>query len=383
MDVLYCLSPDFSFVDNHALTDPAFSAGLLNNSSGKVLLLNAETAALLTVFRGAASVTDAVRFFAQQLDAPTADIYAVVWASVETFERQGILITTKFLRQKAAHPFPALQSGTHIKGYSVVKELSATPPIGIYLVKTQSGKRCVLKKLFIHPKAPQRVIRTQKEKFAYEFELLDHLKGCPSVGSLIEFDPDETIGVTDYFAGVSMRRFMNGNHENRPTATRLSLFCQLLDCMAGLHSRDVLHGDVHYSNVLVNKKGQLRLIDFDLAFFWRDRAKKKLTYGGITDFLPPERVTDDAFHQSTGAPDFRAEVYQIGILGYFIFQGRLPFVGHTWRELVSTIRNNALVWETPVPVAIREIIETALCKQPAERFASAVAMRAATGRAMQ
>ena len=376
METLYSLSPGFSFIDRGGLVDPAFEAGLLNKSSGQMLLLNAEIAALLILFREPASVADAAQAFTHKLTASPSDIQAVIQAFVDTFFQQGILITGKQLQQKLAYPFPTLQPGTAVKNYLVLKELSATPPVGIYLVKSLTGKRYVLKKLFIHPKASPGAVRAQKKEFAHEFHVLHHLEGCPAVGQLVEFDADENIGVVDYFAGVSLRKFITSNHKELSTADRISLFHQLLNCMDGLHSRGVLHGDIHYSNVLVNKKKQVRLIDFDLAYFWRDRTKKNLRHGGITDFTPPERITDDVFHKSAGPPDFRAEVYQIGIIGYFIVEGRLPFGGHTWREKVATIRQASLTWDVFVPVVIRDLIETALQKDPAQRFASATAMKA-------
>lgn len=73
-------------------------------------------------------------------------------------------------------------------------------------------------------------------------------------------------------------------------------------------------------------------------------------------------------------PDFQAEVFQIGILAYFIFHNGLPFLGHTWREQVANIRYAAPVWETFVPVPIRKLIDTALHKDPTQRFASATDM---------
>ncbi len=169
------------------------------------------------------------------------------------------------------------------------------------------------------------------------------------------FDAVEGMGVIDYFAGVSLRRFIVSDPESLLPAHRMNLFRQVLDVMASLHSRKVLHGDLHSSNVLVNKNRRIKLIDFDMAFFWRDRAKNKVKYGGITDFIPPERLTDDVFHQSAGPPDFRAEVYQIGVIGYFIFNGKLPFVGPTWRQQLEAIRHATAVWEADVPAQVHAI----------------------------
>ncbi len=377
MEIVYRLAANIDFIERNSLTNPDFEAGLLNKSSGSVLLLNAELAALLTLFREPASVASAAALFARQLDAPIDDVQTVIQQSVDTFVQQGILVDAEQRQQTSTHSYPALQPRTRIGNYTVLKELSVTPPVGIYLVRNQAGKRFVLKKIVSHPDASRSVIRSEEKEFAYEFRILEKLQDCPLVSRLVEFDPREGIGVIEYFAGVSLRRFITANHDTLQTQDRIALFNQLLDGVAGLHSRNVLHGDLHSSNVLVNKKKRILLIDFDLAFFWRDRHKRDLRYGGITEFIPPERLTDDVFHQSAGPPDFRAEVYQVGVLGYFIFHGTLPFDGHTWREQIAAIRHDGPAWNAPAPDPVRHLIETALHKLPAQRFASAVAMKAA------
>ena len=375
MEPRYRLSSGYIFVDTDLSTDTAFAAGLLNNSSGEVLLLNEELNALLRLFQKPALVTDAATQFTSRLDAPFADVQAVVQSAVDTYVQQGILMLVReeALREKEAYTFPSIKPRTKIKEFSVLKELSTTPPVGVYLVRNQAGKRYILKKIFIDPNASRDLIRAQKKEFAYEFKVLDHLKECPLVNRLAELDPNEGIAVIDYFAGASLLTFMARNPD-LPTPTRIELFSQVLDGMASLHSRKVLHGDLHAGNVLVNKKNRIKLIDFDMAFFWRDRLKNKVKYGGITDFIPPERLTNDVFHQSAGPPDFRAEVYQIGVIGYLIFHNKLPFVGPTWRQQVAAIRSAAPIWEASVSGLVRSSIERALHKSPAQRFASTTEM---------
>ena len=381
MEIVYRLAANLDFVERNSLTNTDFDAGLLNKSSGTILLLNAELTALLTLFREPVSVAEAAALFAHQLDAPIAEVQVVIQHSVDTFVQQGILVDVAQIPQPSTHSFPTLPPRTVIGDYTVLNELSITPPVGVYLVRNQVGTRFVLKQLVSHPEAPKSVIRSQKQEFAYEFRILDKLRDCPLVSRLVAFDAHEGIGVIEYFAGVSLRRFVSTHHDTLLPDDRVFLFNQLVEAVAGLHSRNVLHGDLHASNILVNKKKRIQLIDFDLAFFWRDRNRRSIRYGGITEFIPPERLTDDVFHQSVGPPDFRAEVYQIGVLGYFIFHGVLPFDGHTWREQIAVIRQGNPVWSAPAPDSVRYLIETALHKLPDQRFASAVAMKAVSGQA--
>ena len=382
MEIVYRLAANLDFVERNSLTNADFEAGLLNKSSGTILLLNAELTALLTLFREPVSVAAAAALFARQLDAPIPDVQSVIQQSVDTFVEQGILVDAAYRPQPSTHSYPTLQPDTRIGDYTVMNELSVTPPVGVYLVRNQAGKRFVLKQLVSHPEAAKGVIRTQKQEFAYEFKILEKLRDCPLVSRLVAYIPDEGVGVIEHFDGVSLRRFISTHHDTLLPDDRVFLFNQLVEAVAGLHSRNVLHGDLHASNILVNKKKRIQLIDFDLAFFWRDRNRRSIRYGGITEFIPPERLTDDVFHQSVGPPDFRAEVYQLGVLGYFIFHGTLPFDGHTWRKQIDTIRQGNPVWTATAPDSVRHLIETALHKLPDQRFASAVAMKAVSAQAV-
>ncbi len=162
MEDRYCLAPGYSFVESTLLNSPGFTAGLLDASSDTVLLLNAELTALLTLFREPASVTEAAMSLAKQLDAPVADVQIVVQAAVDTYVQQGILARQEARPEPGSYLFPTLKARTKINGYSVLKVLSTTPPVGVYLVRNEAGKRYVLKKTFLDPGAPRAQIRDQR-----------------------------------------------------------------------------------------------------------------------------------------------------------------------------------------------------------------------------
>jgi eukaryotic-like serine/threonine-protein kinase len=156
------------------------------------------------------------------------------------------------------------------------------------------------------------------------------------------------------------------------------IFKQILTTMAGIHSRKVLHGDVHYSNILLNDRNEVKIIDFDLALEAHHIQKTHVSQGGIRDFIPPERIDDSAFEVSLMPPDYRAEVFQIGVIGYFILFGDYPFKGMTWKELAKNIKEATPKWSNPIlPQPIIAFLQKALAKNPSARFESAEAMRQA------
>jgi eukaryotic-like serine/threonine-protein kinase len=383
MNPSYQLSSTHTLVDRSVLPAKGYAGGLLNRDTGEVLLLNAEFYQLLQLFQQAASVNDAIHLFAPLVQALPVDIRPLLETTLSGFVKEGILIPSEQSTQpKSENPF-SLEPQSWIGSYQIQAELSITPPVGIYLVKNQRGQRYVLKKLFIHKNTPKQVTQAQQREFAYEFALLKHFSNSRYITHFVEFNAEEQVGVISYFAGQKLHRYQETNSESLSLSMRLDLLWQLLCGMDQLHKKGVLHGDLHTSNILVNKNNKLRIIDFDLALFQKDRYKQMLRYGGIVDFIPPERLSDDVFHQLKHIPTFRAEVYQIGVLAYFILQDKLPFVRATWREQITAIRHDYPVWNQDIPTELTQLIGKALHKKPRHRFASAAEMRKALWQVLQ
>jgi serine/threonine protein kinase len=151
--------------------------------------------------------------------------------------------------------------------------------------------------------------------------------------------------------------------------------------LAAVHAAGILHRDVKPSNILLRANGQPVLTDFGLAAALTDLAtSQRLTPNnvlvGTADYLAPERIADETV-------DGRADLYSLGIVLYEMLTGFVPFAG---RDPIETLRAHA---EEPVPglpasvpALARAIVERALQKKPADRFASADEMATALDRAL-
>jgi eukaryotic-like serine/threonine-protein kinase len=152
---------------------------------------------------------------------------------------------------------------------------------------------------------------------------------------------------------------------------------QLLDALAHAHDRGVLHRDVKPENVVWADADHTRvvLIDFGLSRLEED-APLTATGAcvGSPSYLAPERLRQLAY-------DGRADLYALGILLYELLAGERPFSG---KSSLAIARKH--LEEPPPPLAERRpdlppaliaLVDRALAKEPAERFADAAAMRAA------
>ena len=150
---------------------------------------------------------------------------------------------------------------------------------------------------------------------------------------------------------------------------------KLADVLRLLHSRNIWHRDIKPQNVMLQKDGEIKLIDFGIATLERERDDALETGEGLImgtpAFVSPEQVRG-----GKKAPlDGRSDLYSLGALMYFMLTGRRPFSGKTAVEILRRNLNE----DPPHPHDIDEMIPPGLIgitqrlmrKDPDERFDSA------------
>jgi serine/threonine protein kinase len=150
---------------------------------------------------------------------------------------------------------------------------------------------------------------------------------------------------------------------------------QIASALQHAHDQGVLHRDVKPSNILLRPDGHAYLADFGLAKAKLDAAS--LSHSGemigTPEYMAPE--------QSNGQNDQRSDIYSLGVILYQMLTGRVPFtadtpVGVTLKHL-QTPPLPPSQFNSDIPLAIEEVILTALAKVPEERYQEASELAAA------
>ncbi|KAA5820560.1 protein kinase [Algibacter amylolyticus] len=180
--------------------------------------------------------------------------------------------------------------------------------------------------------------------------------------------------------GVSISKYVNNNKLKTPEKVKLIL--KMLRGFSIVHQNKVYHGDIHFSNVMVQKSGVPVIIDFGYANNVEvniENAQEKVRNGGVYAFIPPERALRSLDRRFSKVTHFQAEVYQIGIIIYYIFIKELPFKADTWKTMVDekqqlNLGENEVFLKRKIPKQVKKFIIKCLEPNPENRFSSATAM---------
>ncbi|MGY1822592.1 serine/threonine protein kinase [Geodermatophilus sp. SYSU D00079] len=157
-----------------------------------------------------------------------------------------------------------------------------------------------------------------------------------------------------------------------PVDWTLHVLGQSADGLSAAHKAGVVHRDIKPGNLIVRPDGVVKLTDFGIA---RARDATPLTRTGMVvgtaQYLSPEQAQG---FEVTAASD----VYSLGVVGYECLTGGRPFDG-TSQVAVALAHINRPPPPLPgnVPAPVRLLIERALAKDPADRFADGGAFAAA------
>jgi serine/threonine-protein kinase len=205
--------------------------------------------------------------------------------------------------------------------------------------------------------------------------LLDH----PGILKFIQIDErakSRRYLVTEYLEGHSLHDELQRTGP-LPVANALKLGAQICDALDYLHGRHIIHADVKPGNILLCPDGSLRIIDFGIARF---AATGLTTFGGFPAHVgTPEYMAPEQVKGKRG--DARTDLYALGAVLYEMITRRRPF--DTEQEddrLHARLVGDPVAPRRYVPSLspqVEEIILHALARKPADRYASAAAMKAA------
>lgn len=237
---------------------------------------------------------------------------------------------------------PTLEHGTpDIERDLVARELTRQYQVVRPLGRGGMGAVYLARDVALHRHVALKVLRNDlktredaRERFRAEARLSAQLEH-PGIVPLYAFGETSRIMymAMRYVPGDSLGDRIRAQGRISPEETRLVLI-QLARALDYAHGQGVVHRDLKPENVLVDREtGRTLLADFSVARrrWWDPRPNELHRAFGTPHFMSPEQAVGEA------DLDGRSDLYGLGVLGYLMLAGRLPFSGESFAEITAKL----------------------------------------------
>lgn len=253
-----------------------------------------------------------------------------------------------------------------IGAYKIERKIGEGATADVYLANKSDRLFAIkLMKLFPAEEASAAALRFRKESAA--LARLNH-PNLVKVFELGEFENRPFVAM-EYIEGVSLAELL----AQGPLAQEKVVLIgqQIAGALTEVHRKSLLHQDIKSENILIEKNGQARLIDFGFVETDQNSSDEKVI--GTLLYSPPERVQGDG-----RTLDARSDLYSLGVALYQSLTGRLPFTAESAaalaEQILSTAPKSPLELQPAVSPSLSMIIYKLISKDPNDRYSSAVSL---------
>ena len=277
-------------------------------------------------------------------------------------ERSPLEIAAR-IESRVNHPSSnTLQSGQTISHYRIIEKLGEGGMGIVFKAEDCNLGRMVALK-FLAPHAMEdhdsqaRFLREAKAAAA-----LDH----PNVCTVYEIGEAE--GRVFLAMALVEGDRVSDRIAKRPLEVReaLDVAIQTAQGLQAAHEKGIVHRDIKSSNLMINRQGQVKIMDFGIALLAdRTRLTHSAMIVGTPGYLSPEQA------QRRHA-DPRSDIWSLGIVIYEMVTGRQPFQADRDEAVIHSIIYDAhepvTALRAGIPMELDRIIAKALAKNPDDRY---------------
>ncbi len=280
--------------------------------------------------------------------------------------------------------FAMAADGSGVGPYRILELLGEGGMGQVYLAEQDQPRRRVALKLM-------RVAGAEAQRrFRLEAEVLGRLEHphiariyesgiAPAYGMAAQGEGEQTPYLAmEYVPGLEL--FAHGTRAKLTLREKVQLLASIAEAVHHAHLRGVVHRDLKPANILIDERGDPKILDFGIAHILQEgsaglasaRMTREGQLIGTLAYMSPEQLLGTQTHV-----DVRTDVYALGVIAYEWLGAALPYPSDQMSTL-ALIRHIDASDPTPlakvnaeVPADLSIAIMKALDKDLARRYASA------------
>ena len=169
----------------------------------------------------------------------------------------------------------------------------------------------------------------------------------------------------EFVKGTTLKQLLH-KVKRLPVPIGQRIIGQICLGLAAAHQASVIHGDIKPENVIISKRGEVKVMDFGVSRLANVASAEGGMVSGTPAYMPPEQFQGKLL-------DGRSDIYSLGIMMYELFTGVLPFTGslnvlftqHLNTPIPSLHQRSAVF-----PLKLDHIVQKATMKKPEDRYSS-------------
>jgi serine/threonine protein kinase/TolB-like protein/Flp pilus assembly protein TadD len=292
-----------------------------------------------------------------------AAVDALLRADTEAESRRAAIESSDLRRVPATDPLRL--TGVAVSHFHVAECIGAGGMGVVYrAVDTNLGRPVALKLLppaySLDASARTRFLREGQSAAA-----LDHANLCAVYEVGISDDGWMFLAMPLY-EGETLRAVLAGDGA-LPLVRALDIAHQIAEGLNAAHTAGIVHRDLKPGNIMLLPDGGVRILDFGLAKAIDQTLSATGARLGTIAYMSPEQIRG-------GQVDVRSDLWALGVVLYEMLSGRKPFSGD------DIGMAHAILGDTPsslstqghgIPIAVEDVVERLLEKDPRRRYQSA------------
>jgi serine/threonine protein phosphatase PrpC/predicted Ser/Thr protein kinase len=263
---------------------------------------------------------------------------------------------------------PALRPGMTVDGFEIVRSLQVSHRSYVYLARDEDSRAPVVIKV---PSLEMREDAAALERFLMEEWVAKRVRSAHVLEPVRASRKRSYAYVaTSYIDGQSLAQWMR-DHPRPDLETVRHLIEQIARGLQAMHRQDMLHQDLRPENVLIDRAGTAKIIDFGSV---RVAGIEELETSieqphmlGTAQYTAPEYLLGEP-----GTP--ASDLFSLGVIAYQMLSGRLPYGASAAQARTRAAQRrltyrSVLAEDREIPVWVDEALKRATSPFPHKRYA--------------